>query len=953
MSDNIKLYNRYIYDRSFDLIRSKPIHKWDNYDISKIFEYFTCIRLTERNSKQFYEYDDIHPSFKEVNRMSRQDTGIDASDLDKTIVQCKLRTNNLSFKECSTFFASQNITYKETKKTIIRWENLIISRNSESKLSENLQFNKDNDRFEDITFEKKEILDYCQYLLENPPKYDMKENNFIELRDYQLEAIDVIQKNKNSIICIPTGCGKNVIIIHSIEEKKKYLILVPRIILMEQLKDEITRFRPNLKNKIQCIDDSSKNGDIEKDIVICVFNSIGSIDIPFSNFEKIYVDEAHHINLPEIYVNVDQDDSTDEDETYIETNTETYIDKIAKLKEYDNNVYLSATIDDINGFAMYKKEIREMIELEYISDYQIHIPIFANDPSDTVVCKHLIQNYRNIIIYCSSQNDGKRINEIMNQIMKSCSEYIDCNTNKKKRKDIIRKYKEGEIPFLVNVRILVEGFDAPITKGVCFMHLPSNQTTLIQIIGRALRKHCAKTFANIILPFSKDEDENSINQFLKIMSINDSRIKKSFSEKTLGGYVSIEKVNENEESEINENELELKFNFIFDNMGKCLNGLEYWTSKLEKVKKYIDDNEKKPSKTTDNKEIKSLSYWIDDQVSNYKKKVGLMKNEEICKKWEEFIKDSKYIEYFVEDEDKWNSNLEKVKEYIDSNKKRPSSGDKYKEIKSLGIWVSNYNQNYKNKSGLMKNEEIYKKWEEFIHDPKYLEYLMSDEDKWNSNLEKVKEYIDSNNKRPSSTDKNNEIKSLGSWIIVQLTNYKKKSRIMKNEEIRKKWEEFIHDPKYIEYFMSDENIWNSNLEKVKKYIDDNNKRPSSKDKNKEIKSLGYWIEDQVSNYKKKSTIMKNEEIRKKWEEFIHDPKYIEYFMSDENIWNSNLEKVKKYIDDNNKRPSSKDKNKEVNYLGRWIVLQVRNYKKIGLMKNEEICKKWDDFIKDPKYVEYL
>ena len=69
--------------------------------------------------------------------------------------------------------------YKETKKTIIRWENLIISRNSESKLSENLQFNKDNDRFEDITFEKKEILDYCQYLLENPPKYDMKENGYL------------------------------------------------------------------------------------------------------------------------------------------------------------------------------------------------------------------------------------------------------------------------------------------------------------------------------------------------------------------------------------------------------------------------------------------------------------------------------------------------------------------------------------------------------------------------------------------------------------------------------------------------------------------------------------------------------------------------------------------------------------------------------------------------------
>ncbi len=36
--------------------------------------------------------------------MSRNDTDIDCSDMDTTIVQCKLRTNNLTWRECSTFF---------------------------------------------------------------------------------------------------------------------------------------------------------------------------------------------------------------------------------------------------------------------------------------------------------------------------------------------------------------------------------------------------------------------------------------------------------------------------------------------------------------------------------------------------------------------------------------------------------------------------------------------------------------------------------------------------------------------------------------------------------------------------------------------------------------------------------------------------------------------------------
>ena len=873
MSDKLKLirlYNHYIYERSSDLIRSKPISEWDYYDLSNIFEYYTCIRLSEQNENTFYEYDDINPSFKEDNRMSKQDTGIDASDLDKSIVQCKLRMNNLTLKECSTFFASQVIMCKETKKPIIRWEKMILSRNSESKLSEHLQFSKDEERFEDITFETKEVLNYCQYLLNNPPTYDSDEDNFVELRYYQNEAIDIIQKNNNSIICIPTGCGKNVIIIHSMLEKKKYLILVPRIILMEQIKEEIIRF--NLKNKIQCIGDSSKVEVINKDIIICVYNSIGLINIPFGDFEKIYVDEAHHINLPEIYYDNEYDDDGN-DEYENEPNKESYIDKIAKLKQYKNNVYLSATIDDIDDFVMYKKEIREMIELGYISDYQIHIPIFNNDPDDKAVCKHLIQNYRNIILYCSSQNEGKRINKLMNKLMKGCSDYIDCNTNKKKRKDIIRKYKEGKIPFLVNVRILVEGFDAPITKGVCFMHLPSNQTTLIQIIGRALRKHSDKTFANIILPFSKDEDENSINQFLKIMSLNDRRIKKSFSEKTIGGYISIENINEDNDNEYekSENELELKYNLIFDNMGEFLNGTEVWELKLEKVKKYIDENDKRPSSSENiDKEINQLGTWISTQLQNYKKKTEIMKNDKIYNQWTDFINDSKYSKYFLSNEEKWIFKLEEVKKYINENDKKPSSYGSNKEIKQLATWINCQNQNYKKKSQTMKNDEIYNQWTNFINDSKYSKYFLSNEEQWNIKLEEVKKYIDENDKRPSSSENiDKEIKQLAAWINCQNKNYKDKLYIMKNDEIYNQWTDFINDSKYSKYFLSNEEQWNIKLEEVKKYIDENDKRP--------IKQLATWINTQLHNYNKVKKSMKNDEIYKQWTDFINDPKYSKYF----------------------------------------------------------------------------
>ena len=46
--------------------------------------------------------------------MGTFDIGIDACDLDKTIVQCKLRKKILNYKECSTFFACQNSFNDET-----------------------------------------------------------------------------------------------------------------------------------------------------------------------------------------------------------------------------------------------------------------------------------------------------------------------------------------------------------------------------------------------------------------------------------------------------------------------------------------------------------------------------------------------------------------------------------------------------------------------------------------------------------------------------------------------------------------------------------------------------------------------------------------------------------------------------------------------------------------------
>jgi hypothetical protein len=298
---------------------------------------------------------------------------------------------------------------------------------------------------------------------------------------------------------------------------------------------------------------------------------------------------------------------------------------------------------------------------------------------------------------------------------------------------------------------------------------------------------------------------------------------------------------------------------------------EIWNNTLEKLRFYIETNNKLPTQHNKNKDIKQLGNWIFAQKTNYSKQEKIMKEENIRIKWEDFVNTFSHL--FMSNNEMWNDTLEKVKMYIETNNKLPLQQDKNKDIKQLGIWISRQKENYSKKEQIMKEENIRNKWEDFISTFSHI--FMSNEEIWNNTLEKLRLYIETNDELPSKRDKNKDIKQLGSWISNQKTNYSKKEYIMKEENIRNKWEDFMNT--YSHLFMSNDEIWNNTLEKLRLYIETNNKLPSQQDKNKDIKQLGSWISNQKTNYSKKEYIMKEENIRNKWEDFMNT--YSHLFMA--------------------------------------------------------------------------
>ena len=542
---------------------------------------------------------------------------------------------------------------------------------------------------------------------------------------------------------------------------------------------------------------------------------------------------------------------------------------------------------------------------------------------------------------------------------------ITSDTSCKNRTKILEKFASGtKRQILFSVRILDECIDIPSCDSIYITYPSKSKIRTIQRISRATRinKLNPNKKANIFI-WCDEYDE--IIDTLSGIKEYDMEFKDKIKVNEMNFYSNSEVKN----IILNDNE-KVKNYLIGIKEFKILS----WNEKLEQVKKYIDENNKKPSQQDKNNGIKQMSNWINTQQNKYdidikKCKYG-MKSEQIKSEWENFINDDKYKKYFISNDKVWLNMLNKIKKYIDDNNKRPSSTDKNNDIKQMSKWIghqiTNYNIDIKKCKKRIKNEKIKLEWENFMNDKKYKKYFMSNEDVWLNILNSVKKYIDENNKRPSNANKNNYIKQMGIWIGTQQTNYNlditKCKYGMKNEQIKLEWENFINNDRYKIYFISNEEAWLIMLNKVKKYIDENNKRPSKYDKNNGIKQMSNWMSAQQSKYdpdiKKCKEGMKNEQIKLEWENFISDDKYKNYFMSNDEVWLDILNKVKKYIDENEERPSTYNKNNEIKQMGNWISTQQRNYDpdikkcKQG-MKNEEIKLEWEYFINDDKYKIYF
>jgi DNA repair protein RadD len=339
----------------------------------------------------------------------------------------------------------------------------------------------------------------------------------MNLRPYQNECVSLCVKHlskdsvQHAIAVLPTGSGKSIVIAEIAKRiNGTVLVLQPSKEILEQNYQKFISYGGSAGIY------SASVG--IKEIERVTFATIGSIvntDV-FYQFEYLLIDECHLVNPKEgMY--------------------KTLISKIPKSKAIGFTAtpyrlasnsfgselrFLTRTRPRVFSTLIYHIDVSHLLNSGYLS--KLEYLVFPFDKKDLklnssrseftedsiktslsnqsfnkkiaqVVQRQIKSGRKKIIVFCNTIENAKCTSSIINN-----SAVISSLMTKKEREDVISGFKNDLIDVLINVGVLVLGFDYPELDTVVVARPTMSLTLYYQMIGRAIRPHKSKMFSVVV-----------------------------------------------------------------------------------------------------------------------------------------------------------------------------------------------------------------------------------------------------------------------------------------------------------------------------------------------------------------------------------------------------------------------------------------------------------------------
>ena len=334
----------------------------------------------------------------------------------------------------------------------------------------------------------------------------MARGNPIELRDYQIDAVEYGIKSNRALLVSPTASGKSLIIYSLVRYYKmmglKTLILVPTTSLVEQMYSDFKDYGWNSDNHCQKIyQGHDKN--VSKDVVISTWQSIYKMKKEyFKDFGCVIGDEAHLFkskSLTNIMTKL-VDCKYRFGLTGTLDGTQTHrlvleglfgaVEKVVSTKELIDNKTLANL--NIECIVLKHKEDNCKLVKDYSYAEEIDYLVLQPDRNNfiTGLCNSLKGN--TLCLYQLVEKHGKSLYELMRDFDRKVF-FVYGGTDAKTRNDIrgiVEKEKNAII--IASYGTFSTGINIRNINNVVFSSPSKSRIRVLQSIGRGLRTSANK-----------------------------------------------------------------------------------------------------------------------------------------------------------------------------------------------------------------------------------------------------------------------------------------------------------------------------------------------------------------------------------------------------------------------------------------------------------------------------
>ncbi len=335
------------------------------------------------------------------------------------------------------------------------------------------------------------------------------------LRQYQENAvkkcIKALKKYNNTLFVAATGAGKTVILSEIINRisANRTLVMAHRDELTAQNSKTYLNMFPCSRVSFFNAQQKSWRGTVTYGMMRTLANDNNLETMP--KIDLFVADEAHHISA-DSYRKIINKVKNDNPNTIVLGVTATpersdkrglkfVFDNVADIIDIDTLVrkgYLvppRGMVIDIGTQKQLmgvKKTVNDydMAEVEAIQNTDIQneqvVQTWLDKSSD-----------RSTLVFCSTIKHSEDVADSFRNAGIN-AKTVHSKVAKSERLQTVTDFKNGDLQVMVNPMILTEGFDAPICSSIILLRPSSHKSTMIQMVGRGLRKIDNNIFPNMI-----------------------------------------------------------------------------------------------------------------------------------------------------------------------------------------------------------------------------------------------------------------------------------------------------------------------------------------------------------------------------------------------------------------------------------------------------------------------